>query len=1012
MKKLLAILLTALLLLPLGLALRTADASSETEDDIWAQITAYEDTRLREKGLRSASATELDYAEMADGVKDIVKNWNGYVPGSLVQNGSHLIWDGKDGTGYGYSPRLRQKLRSEALTGADPDAESGVETVSYAVRGGSSGSNDVALFGPYYGLDSSFTNQYQTEANSIAQTLGGTYTLYKTTAATIDNIANALETCGVVFFDSHGDTDYASGDDYTSRANTSYICLQSGDGFTAADQASVQGTYGSYKHAYYAGAGYSGMKYYCADGTAIRNHMDKTAPNNLLWMAICLGMATSGMEAPLHAQGVEVVYGYSQSVTFAGDYKWEDYFWDEMKDGSMVKDAIAYMKQKVGIKDPYTSVYPAYPIVVSSEDTYPGQGHVDAAQTVKSTWTLFKQYDVTAQSNNTSWGTVSVSGYTVTAKPKTGYFTESAVVSPASAATLTRDGDVFTLLNVSADCSVTVNFAPKTAVSVSFDANGGTGSMQSVTVYSGDPYTLPDCSFAPPADLQFAGWKMQGDETVYLPGDKLVITGNTVFCAQWATSSVYTRVTWTPGDWSGQYLIVYQTGSTYYALDGSLDKPDVVKNYRSGVISGNQIIVPCMYDNFYFTIEKKDDHYTARSKSGLYIGMPLNSNGLSANDGIEYKLKITQKGSETDIESSGGAHLRFNKAADQMRFRFYKSSTYTAQQSIVLYKLMGDEPVPTPTPTPSTKPSASPSASPTASPSASPSASPAVDPNATVEWNAEDVSFKGTTPYVICDGTAKTPRFTVKAEDGTVIDPADYDYEYRENVNAGTAYVIVTFKNAFTGTAQGWFKIYLPATNYTKVENRSDGIYIEWNAVEGAAGYVIYRRAWSTTTNGWTNFERWNNTPDLFWTDTQTYAGTRYQYGVKAYFEQRVDPVSGATIGGNVGDNYNLGEVGPLKTTVRITTRVLNSVTGGTKQITAAWSASKNFTGYEVQIATDEAFTKNVQSVTITDYMTAEHTFKNLKAKTTYFVRVRSYHEFEGFTYYGQWSNVMSAKTK
>jgi hypothetical protein len=300
MKKLLAFLLCALLLLPLGLTLRTERAGAETEDDIWAQISAYEDACLAKKGVRSAQATEKDFAAMTDGVIGIVESWSGYVPGSLVQNGRHLIWDGADGTGYGYSPRLRQRLRSESLTGADPETVSGVETVSFASRGGSPNSTSVAVFQPYYGLDSSFSTQYKEEGESIAEVLGGTCTTYLTTNATIDSIAHALETCAVVIFDSHGDTDYANGEDYTSQANTSYLCLQSGTGITSADQATVTGTYGSYKHAYYAGS-YGSMKYYCVDGTAFRNHMTQTAPNNLLWMAICLGMATDGLNAPLHA---------------------------------------------------------------------------------------------------------------------------------------------------------------------------------------------------------------------------------------------------------------------------------------------------------------------------------------------------------------------------------------------------------------------------------------------------------------------------------------------------------------------------------------------------------------------------------------------------------------------------------------------------------------------------------------------------------------------------------------
>ncbi len=271
------------------------------------------------------------------------------------------------------------------------------------------------------------------------------------------------------------------------------------------------------------------------------------------------------------------------------------------------------------------------------------------------------------------------------------------------------------------------------------------------------------------------------------------------------------------------------------------------------------------------------------------------------------------------------------------------------------------------------------------------------------------VQYKGGTPYVIANGKAQTPRVVVKDENGRVIDEDMYEVTYRENKKPGTAYVDVRMYGRDTVLTQ-FFKIYLPATTETTIENTKDGIRLTWKSVPGAKGYVIYRRAWNLKSSGWTDFTRWNNTTRTAWTDTQVYAGTRYQYGVKAYFAPRTG-VDGATIGGAM-DNYNLGIVGPLKTTVRITTRKLESVTAGKQQLTVKWSGSKLFTGYEVQIATNSSFTKNVGTVKIADAKTYETTVADLKARTTYYVRVRSYHEFEGFTYYGQWSNVLSRKTK
>ena len=301
--------------------------------------------------------------------------------------------------------------------------------------------------------------------------------------------------------------------------------------------------------------------------------------------------------------------------------------------------------------------------------------------------------------------------------------------------------------------------------------------------------------------------------------------------------------------------------------------------------------------------------------------------------------------------------------------------------------------------------------------------------NGVVKFNDGAVQYKGKTPYVMYDAAAgkHEPAFTVYEEDETtVIDPANYDFEYKENTLPGTGYLFVTFKNEYAGEEMLFFKIYLPATTWTKVENVQDGILIQWTPVEGAAGYVIYRRAASAKTNNqWTSFERWWNVTGTEWIDGpddahKVYAGTRYQYGVKAYFARRLDPIAGEEIGGNVNEpsgNYNLGIVGPLKTTVRITTRVLNAVEAGAKQMTVTWSPSGLFDGTEIEYATDANFTQNKVSVKVecrdaNNKVIKEYVAKGLTSGKTYYVHVRSYHVFEGVTYYGEWSNVLDCKVK
>ncbi len=279
----------------------------------------------------------------------------------------------------------------------------------------------------------------------------------------------------------------------------------------------------------------------------------------------------------------------------------------------------------------------------------------------------------------------------------------------------------------------------------------------------------------------------------------------------------------------------------------------------------------------------------------------------------------------------------------------------------------------------------------------------------TAALDSRDVQFKGTTAYMIADGSAKKPRVTLKDAYGTAFDTGYANVSYRTNTDPGTAYADVQLVCGGP-TASLMFKLYLPATQATSVANTKDGVKLTWNAVPGAKGYVIYRRAWNLTSAGWTTFERWNNTTATSWTDTKVFAGTRYQYGVKAYFAERKN-ADGTKIGGAM-DNYNLGVVGPLKTAVRITTRVLDGVDAGKKSMTVRWTGSKVFTGYQIRYATDRDFTKNVVTCKITRADVYRETIKNLKSKTTYYVQVRSYHEFEGMTYFGEWSNTVSCKVK
>lgn len=72
---------------------------------------------------------------------------------------------------------------------------------------------------------------------------------------------------------------------------------------------------------------------------------------------------------------------------------------------------------------------------------------------------------------------------------------------------------------------------PVTTYTVSFDANGGTGTMANVTVISGN-YTLPPCTFTAPEGQQFKGWATSASGTV-ITGTSITVSADTKLYAIW-----------------------------------------------------------------------------------------------------------------------------------------------------------------------------------------------------------------------------------------------------------------------------------------------------------------------------------------------------------------------------------------------------------------------------------------------------------------------------------------------
>ena len=111
----------------------------------------------------------------------------------------------------------------------------------------------------------------------------------------------------------------------------------------------------------------------------------------------------------------------------------------------------------------------------------------------------------------------------------------SITLADANSATTT-----FTMPAGAVSVKATYKDKPVTTYTVSFDANGGTGSMAAATGVSGD-YVLPVCGFTAPNGKQFKAWSVDGVEKAV--GDKITVTANTTVTAVWEAVEYNVTVT-------------------------------------------------------------------------------------------------------------------------------------------------------------------------------------------------------------------------------------------------------------------------------------------------------------------------------------------------------------------------------------------------------------------------------------------------------------------------------------
>ncbi|MDD6184754.1 MAG: InlB B-repeat-containing protein, partial [Bacteroidales bacterium] len=230
---------------------------------------------------------------------------------------------------------------------------------------------------------------------------------------------------------------------------------------------------------------------------------------------------------------------------------------------------------------------------------------------------------------------------------------------------------------------------------VTFDPCGGTCATLSLPMECQNGVTLPEATPCA-SDYVFAGWSTAPvdpavttePEPLYLNGEMFLSSQDITLYAVYMKctptgGSKYVKVSSDTSDWTGEYLIAYSEGNKVF--DGSRSNLDSVNNFQPVTISNG--VIAGSSQPFTFTINPRNNNkYSIKSANNFYIGNDANSNSLSSSTTTQYDNTISYDNGNIDIAGNNGAHLRFNDNNDQKRFRYFKSSTYTSQKAIQLYR--------------------------------------------------------------------------------------------------------------------------------------------------------------------------------------------------------------------------------------------------------------------------------------------------------------------------------------
>lgn len=302
---------------------------------------------------------------------------------------------------------------------------------------------------------------------------------------------------------------------------------------------------------------------------------------------------------------------------------------------------------------------------------------------VEITWTSGTSYTITPETNNSSYGTVSLSGKKITATPKTNYRVSTSnpySVSPSGSATVSQSGNEFTV-TPSANTTITINFEAIPTHTVTF-YNGGS------TVY-GTPQSIAEgADIAKPADpthacteYTFVGWTTtpQASESTTSP---TIISSwpQTMSTSDVEYYAVYKR---TEGGGGSPTLTKMVKGDTF--SDG--DKIVIVSNTSNTVALYQETVSSSYVETWTFdgnvsTVASDDKNWltVTATTGGWYLGDATNgylnnSNNNLYCDNDQSVWTLTDNNDGTFLLLSGSRYLCYRTDLTTVKWRMNSTSS-------------------------------------------------------------------------------------------------------------------------------------------------------------------------------------------------------------------------------------------------------------------------------------------------------------------------------------------------